>query len=145
MLSVGLAIVGVMRKERPRWLAPITIAVCVFLLFASSTQLSNIGGTSSENLESAEIADWSWDVDPSFGTNGTIKWRVSIKNKTDKPIEAVKVDFTSYDASGKMLTSTFAYVSAIPPMGKRDRESYADFYGPEQTADVAISSVRFSE
>ena len=84
-------------------------------------------------------------MDPTFGEHGTIKWNVLVQNKTNKPLSAVKVDFTSYDASGKILASTFTYVNAVPPGGTQSAKSFADLYGGEATADVKISEVRLSE
>jgi len=150
MLTVGMGIVAIVRKERPRWVAPLAVAASLMLLFYASQQLSEIRnslstGNSSGDLSGAEISDWSWDADPSFGGKGTIKWRVAIHNKTDKPISSVEVAFTSYDENQHMLTNTMTFVTAIPPGGTRNDESYADYYGTEKTANVAITAVRYSE
>ena len=145
MGAAGLALVAMLRKERPRWLAPI-IAICaVLLVFAAGSHMSELSGDSEANLSSAKITQWSWDVDSDFGTDGTIKWRAEIQNTSDRPIRNVKVDFTTYDRSGKLLTSTFAYVSAIPPGGTKSDESFADLYGTEDKAQAVISEVHFAD
>jgi hypothetical protein len=143
MVTAVFAIIGMVRKEHPRFIAPIALAGAVLLFFMAGSSLSNIRGTSSANLSAATIDDWSWQADPEFGTNGTIKWRVVVRNTSDKPVESAKVEFSTYDQSGKILTSTFSYVNAIPPGGTRTDESYADYYGTEKTARADISEVRF--
>jgi len=97
------------------------------------------------NLDAAEIADWNWREDTSFGTDGTIHWTVQIRNTTDRYIESVKVEFTTYDASGKLVSTTFTYVDAIAPGGTRSESSYADYYRTEQRATVKITNVRYSD
>lgn len=144
MVAAVLAIIGIARKERPRWLAPTALGGSFLLFLMAGSSLNNIGGTSTANLNAATIVDWSWEIDPDFGTRGTIKWRVAVRNTSDKPIESVKVEFSTYDKSRRLLTSDFSYVSAIPPGETRTDESYADFYGTEDTAQAVISSVRFS-
>jgi hypothetical protein len=93
----------------------------------------------------AKVEDWSWETDPDFGTEGAIKWRVSVRNLSSQPIATAKIEFSAYDADHHLLTTTFTYVENIPPGETRDEESFADFHGGEQTARVAVASVRFSD
>lgn len=144
MATAVLAVIGIVRKERPRWLAIAALVGSVLLFLLAGSSLNNIRGTSSANIGAATIDDWSWNPDPSFGTHGTIKWRVVVRNTSDKPIESAKVDFTTSDETGHLLTSTFTYVNAIPPGDTRTEESYADLYGTEKSAGVVISEVRFA-
>src|SRR5581483_7616163 len=99
----------------------------------------------SSNLEAAEIAEWNWQEDRDFGTQGTIKWNVQIKNRSSRNIATVRVEFTTYDRSSKLVATTFTYVKAIPAGGMRAEASYADLYGTEDTASVRITSVRFAD
>lgn len=145
MATIGMSVAAMARRERPRWIAPMVAVLAMLLVLAAGTRLHSIGGTGSANLAAAKIADWSWDVDPSFGTEGTIKWRVAVRNTSNRPIRTVKVDFASYDESGKLLSSTFTLVDAIPPGETRTRESYADLYGREKTAQTVVSEVHFSD
>jgi hypothetical protein len=93
-------------------------------------------------VESLEVVDWNWRKDPGFGTDGAIIWNVQVKNNSSQYVEGVRVDLTTYDAAGKLVTSDFTYVDAIPPGGIRSEQSYADYYGAEATADVQIVSAR---
>ena len=96
------------------------------------------------NLDAAEISDWNWRKDASFGTDGTIHWTVQIRNTSGRYIESVRVEFTTYDSSGKLVSTTFTYVDAIAPGGTRSESSYADYYRTEEKAATVITNVRFS-
>lgn len=97
------------------------------------------------NLSAAEITDWNWRKDPSFGTGGTIKWNVTVKSMTSRYIETVRIEFTTYDSSGKLVSTTFTYVDAIAPGSTRSESSYADYYRTEEKASITITSVRYSD
>lgn len=148
LLTVGFGVVSIIRKEKPRWVAPLALAVCVGLWFMAGQQMNAIrntlaSGNEDGDLSAVEITDWSWDIDPSFGTKGTIKWRVAVHNKSDKPIESVRVSFATYDSNQRLLTSTMTYVTAIPPGETRNSESFADYYGTEKSANAAVTAVSY--
>ena len=145
MLTTGMAVVAVFRKERPRWLAPLTLAFCALLVMSAASTVNGVRGTSPSNLSSAHLVDWSWNADPDFGTRGTIKWRVAVRNVSNRPIRNVKVEFSTYDKAGKLLSNDFSYVHAIPPGEIRDNESFADLYGTEDSGRAVISEVHFSD
>jgi hypothetical protein len=105
---------------------------------------SSLAASRSSNLDAAEIVDFNWRKDPDFGTHGTIKWNVQVRNKSSKNIESVKVEFTTYDAAGKLVAATFAYVSAIPAGQIRAEDSYADLYKTEDNAKAIISEVNLA-
>jgi hypothetical protein len=142
MVAVGCSVVSFFRRERLRFGAVI-VAVLAIVLFSMSE--ADMAAPSGANLAAAQIADWNWSKDPTYGGRGTIKWNVEVKNVSDKPLSSVKVDFTSYDASGKLLGSTFTYVEAIPPGETRSDDSFADLYGGEANATVKIAEVRFAQ
>ena len=100
--------------------------------------------SSRANLQAVEIVDWNWKKDPSFGTGGTIKWNVQVRNISNKYIESVRVDFTTYDAGGQLVATTFTFVDAIPPGETRSVQSYADLYGTETRSTVQIVNVWFA-
>jgi hypothetical protein len=95
--------------------------------------------------DAAKIDDWSWEADPDFGTEGAIKWRVSVKNLSDRTIDSAKVEFSAYDKDHHLVTTTFTYVDDIPPGETRDEESFADYHGGEDTARVVVAEVRFDD
>jgi len=96
------------------------------------------------NLSAAEITQWNWRKDPTFGTKGAIRWNVEVRNKSSKNLESVKVEFTTFDRNNKLIATTFSYVSAIPPGETRSDASFADIFGTEESATIKISGVRFA-
>jgi hypothetical protein len=145
MGTLGCAAISFLRREKGRIGAAVVFVFGVGLLIMNETGAPSGGGVlSSPNLAAAEIVGWNWRKDPSFGTHGTIKWNVQVRNKTSDNISSVKVEFTTYDKSGKLISSTFTYVSAIPPGQTRSGESFADLYMTEEKAAVQIADVRLS-
>lgn len=144
--TIGFAAISLFRRERARS-AGVLVLVCGIGLWVLNESPSTGSNTSAETasrtltLSSVEISDWNWRKDPNFGTRGTIKWNVSVKNKGPENLRNVKVEFTTYDGAGKMVSTTFTYVSAIPPGETRSESSYADFYGTEARAATRISEV----
>lgn len=160
MVTLACGVVSLVRRERGLALAPFVLIFAVWLwiiaehgggtpgLVSGTNRQSesepSAVGPQSFNLAAAELEDWNWRSEPDFGTRGTVRWNVKVKNTTEKPISSVKVELTTYSADGKMLASTFTYVDAIPPGGSRAEESYADYYGTEKTAEAKIVDVRFA-
>lgn len=152
-LTVILAAISLVRRERLAMLSLIVIGLALWLAYEATSEMSAImAGTPSavvseapaaEDLGSVEIADWNWHADPPFGTHGTIKWNVEVHNKSTRNIRSVKVDFTTYDKSGKLVASTFAFLEAIPAGATRGTNSFADLYGTEKTASVQPSTVHY--
>jgi hypothetical protein len=106
-----------------------------------------LGYVADEALESGpippvEVADWNWVKDPDFGTDGAVIWTVEIRNNTGEYLQSVRVDFTSYDASDRLVTTAFMYINGIPPGGKRSGQSYATYFGTEKRAKVDITDMR---
>ena len=145
------------RKKILKWFAWGGVFLFVMFIFGlgagaedSSYSANSLGAgmssapysTAPDPTPAVEIEDWNWVADPSFGSNGAIKWNVKLRNNSDQYIDAVRVDFTTYDAAGKMVTTTSNYVRSIPPGGSRADNSYADYYGTEDKAEVQVASVR---
>jgi hypothetical protein len=95
-------------------------------------------------MAAVKLDDWNWSANPDFGGKGAIVWHASVRNVSDKYVESVKVELTTYDASGKLVASDFTYVDAIPPGETRSKEGYADYYGTEGNATAQITDVRFA-
>jgi hypothetical protein len=141
MGALAFAVMALFRKERAPGLAVITIVAALGLVALNQADLT---APTSSNLQAAEIADWNWQKDPTFGGRGTIKWNVVVRNKSDQNIRNAKVEFTTYDKNGKLVASTFAFVDAIPPGQSRSTNSFADFYGTEVTAKTQLGEVYFA-
>lgn len=144
LATVVLGILSLVRSEPYRWGA-ITVMVLAGLLFIVNVSDFQPGHSVTSAATSAQIVDWNWNPDPTFGTHGTIKWNVSVKNISDKPIRNAKVEFTTYDKSGKLIATTFTYVDAIPAGETRSDSSFADYYGTEDRAEVQLSEVNFAD
>jgi hypothetical protein len=142
MVTLASSVVALFRQERGRGAALIVICFAVGLVVLNGYDL---GAPSTSNLGAAEIADWNWAKDPTFGGRGTIKWNVSVRNKSSQYIRNVKVELTTYDKNGKLVSSTFAFVEAIPPDQSRSTNSFADLYGTESTAKVQLGEVYFAK
>jgi hypothetical protein len=146
MLTLGMAAVAMFRREAPRWLSPLIAVSTVLILFAASSHVSSIGdnlrGDNPEALAAASIAEWNWSVDPDFAGKGTIKWDVSVRNNSDKPLSTVKVELTTYDKNGSIISSDTTYLSSIAPGAKRNSSGYADYFGNEERADVRVLEAR---
>jgi DNA-directed RNA polymerase subunit RPC12/RpoP len=145
MGTLGSAGVSIVRKEKGLAGSIIVIVLGLGLLVLSESSLvapGSIGNAS--NLDAAEIVQSNWRKDPTFGTRGTIKWNVQVKNKSDHNISSVRVEFTTFDKAGALVATTFTYISAIPPGQNRSESSFADLYGTEERAALRITSVRFS-
>lgn len=145
MGTLGCAAISLIRREKG-WPGALIVLLLGIGLWAVGEMGSGVStaGLSSPKLDAAEIVDFNWRKDRNFGTRGTIKWNVQVRNKTSQNLSSVKVEFTTYDGSGKLVASTFTYVSAIPAGETRATESYADLYGTEQRANAVIADVRFA-
>jgi len=147
LATLGCCAVSILRRERARLAAGVVAALCLGILLLGSSSIgsnaSRSGGTN--NIAAVEVADWNWGKDPDFGTNGTIKWNVQIRNTSSRNVESVRVEFTTYDAAGKLVSTTFSYVRSIPPGGTRADNSYADLFGTESRAQVQVTDVQFAD
>jgi hypothetical protein len=110
----------------------------------SGSTSSHLTGEDPSSLKAVEIVSWNWRPDPSFGGKGTIHWNAQVRNLSQRYIESVRLELTTYDAAGQLVTTAFTFVGSIPPGETRSDESYADYYGTEQRAAVQVASVRFS-
>jgi hypothetical protein len=125
------------------------IVACVVLGYTlsgieRSQRISGPPPTVDLEMDAAEITDWNWHADPNFAGRGTIKWNVSIRNKSSRYIHRVTIAFTAYDDAGKLIATTNTYVMAIPPGQIRSNSSFADLYRTEKTAEVKITGVDFA-
>lgn len=85
-----------------------------------------------------KIESWNWYTDSDYGTKGSVRWTVEVKNISDTYIDNVKVKFATYDANGKIITSEFTYVDGLAPGGTSVRSSFATYFGTEKTAKIWI-------
>jgi hypothetical protein len=92
-------------------------------------------------LAVAQIVSSNWRVDPALGEAGAIVWTVDVQNTTSDQLEAVQVDFVTYDAAGKVLEYDFTIVGPIPPGATQASEGLADLHGTEASVNYQVASV----
>jgi hypothetical protein len=98
--------------------------------------------TEPSRLGEAEIVANSWQVDPAFSETGAVVWTAEVRNTTSTQLEFVQVEFSTYDAAGKILAVDFAFLDPIPPGETQLAEGFADYHGgAETTAKFRIASV----
>ena len=89
-------------------------------------------------LPPIEVASWNWRKDPGFGTDGAIIWNVELRNNTDRYLDLVRVNLTTYDQQGRIVTSDFMYVRGLSPGGVASSQGYATYYGTETRARIEV-------
>ena len=92
-------------------------------------------------LAEAEIVSSNWRVDPELEGGGAVPWTVEVRNTTGAQLDAVLVEFSTYDAAGKILAADFALLDPIPPGETRTAEGFATYHGNEANAKFQIASV----
>lgn len=146
MCILGFSIVSLIRGERWSGWAWLTLVLGFVTWGLSGSDFARVAGQK-QAIESAEqsarIVSSRWVKDPNFGTRGTIKWYVEVENISQRYIKSAEVEFTTYDAAGKIVATTRTFVNAIPPGGRSSDNSYADFYRTESTAEFRLKRVRF--
>jgi hypothetical protein len=142
--TMAFAAISLFRRERPRLLSGLALVGAAGLLLLSGSTSSQLSGEDPSALKAVEIVSWNWRRDPSFGTKGTIRWNAQVRNLSNRYIESVRLELTTYDSGGKLVTTAFTFVRAIPPGETRSDESHADYYGTEQRATLQVARVRFS-
>ncbi len=143
--AIGCAIIALFRKERLiaiPWLV-ILFGVALVVVNSSSPVLEN--AQTAADLSNAEIVGWNWVPDPTFASDGAIKWNVQVRNKSTKYIDSVEIELTTYDNAGSLVSTTSTFVNAIPPGETRASESFADYYRTEVRANVQIVYLRFAK
>lgn len=142
LTTLAFCVVSLFRRERFRLLPWLILGSTVLLLFSNTSSLDS--GATRQNLSAVEIVSWHWTPDPGFGVDGAVKWTVQLRNQSNRYIDNVEVELTTYDAAGNLITTHSTYVSAIPPGGTRSDESYADYYGTESNARIQVTGVNFA-
>jgi hypothetical protein len=94
--------------------------------------------TAPSRLGEAEIVSSNWMADPE---GGAVLWTVEVRNTTGAQLEAVQVEFSTYDAARKILAADFAFLDPIPPGETRTAEGFASYQGTEANAKFQIASV----
>jgi hypothetical protein len=97
------------------------------------------------NQGEVKIANSNWKILPNYyGDQGAIEYTVVVENLSSKYIEDVKIEITSYDNKGNVITSDYTFVTTIPPGQKRSRTKNLDFYGSEKKLSFQILDLTFA-
>ena len=100
-----------------------------------------VPATEPSRLAEAEIVASDWRVDPEFAGGGAVIWTVEVRNTTGAELEFVQVEFSTYDAAGKIVAAEFAFLNPIPPGESQLVEGLADYHGNEASAKFQIATV----
>ena len=144
--TIALSIISIFRKEKGAAFSWVIMLFAVLIWAGSGSETLKAAGSTHDAevaASSAKLSDVNWSADPSFGTGGSIIYNVEVTNTSNRNIDLAKVEFTTYDKAGKLVTSDFTYVKAIPAGGKRTDKSYADYYGTEENAQAVVTEVHF--
>lgn len=150
LTAVVTASVSLYKREAGRGLAITILVILGLVFFANYRTISGSDAvTASDAAGEAEspaavIADWNWSSNPNFAGRGAVIWNVQVKNQSTKNIAAVQVQLTTFDASGKLVTSDDTYVNTIAVGETGTGKGYADYYGTERKAEVRIVNVRYA-
>ena len=93
------------------------------------------------NLGVAEIVSSAWSVDPAAVADGFIPWTVEVRNTGSTELGSVEIDFSTYDAAGKIVAASFTFLGPIAPGETQTAEDVADFHGTEATAKFQVANV----
>lgn len=143
---LSFSAVSLFRKERGSGFAVVTLVLGFGLLWLNSQDdIFSPSSTSADDLSAISIVDWNWSADPSFAGDGAIKWNVQVRNMSAKNVAAVQVQLTTYDQSGRLVSTDSTYINAIPVGDTRSVDGYADYYGTEKKANVQVIYVRYAD
>lgn len=91
-----------------------------------------------EPVPAFEIVSSSWVRDPDFGGSGSVIYNVELRNNTSRYVENVRVEITTYDANGSIMTTDFTFVKGLAPGGTGSAKGYATYFGGEETARIRV-------
>ena len=94
-------------------------------------------GSGESDLGAAEIVSSDWQVD----TDGFILWTVGVRNTSSSQLESVEIEFSTYDAAGKIVAVSFTTLGPIAPGETVASEGLADHRGTEATAKFQVASI----
>lgn len=98
-------------------------------------------GSGDANLGAVEIVSSDWRVDPESAAEGFIPWTVEVRNTSSSQLESVRIEFSTYDAAGKILGASFTFLGPIAPGAAQSANDVADYHGTEASAKFQVSSV----
>ncbi|MGZ5384946.1 MAG: FxLYD domain-containing protein [Acidimicrobiia bacterium] len=108
---------------------------------SSAVRVINIEFGEVVNLAAAEIVSSSWNVDPASAAEGVIPWTVEVRNTSAAELGSVEIDFSTYDAAGKIVASSFTFLGPIAPGETQTSEGIADYHGTEASAKFQVANL----
>jgi hypothetical protein len=93
------------------------------------------------NLGVAEIVSSSWSADAGTVDDRFILWTVEVRNTGSAELGSVEIDFSTYDAAGKIVAASFTFLGPIAPGETQTAEDVADYRGTESTATFEVANV----
>lgn len=89
-------------------------------------------------LPPLEITSFNWYTDSDFGSKGSVVWHAEVRNNTPSYIESSRVQFSTYDKSGALITTDFGYVTGLAPGSTAATKGYATYFGTEDKARIQL-------
>src|SRR3954452_13617773 len=107
---------------------------CALTMDQARTAVAQLAMASS----AVQVTSSAFHADPAFGGEGAVIWAVEVRNVGTQTVESARIDFTSHDAAGAVLSSDFTFVGPIPPGETRPGKSFAGYTGTEASADFNV-------
>lgn len=108
---------------------------------SSAVRVLNVEFGGEVNLAAAEIVSSSWNVDPAVAAEGFIPWTVQVRNTSAAELGSVEIDFSTYDAAGKIVAASFTFLGPIAPGETQSSDGVADYHGTEATAKFQVANL----
>ena len=134
-----------LRKKINPWGVGAAIIIAATLLsYLSPDHLNNkmaSGFTKADKLrleDQVKIKSLNWRADHTFTSGGAVIWSTEVANLSNKYLDSVRVEFTTYDIHGKIITSDTGYASGLKPYGSASQTGYATYFGAEHSAKIRV-------
>jgi uncharacterized repeat protein (TIGR02543 family) len=95
-------------------------------------------GSGEDFLSGAEIASSDWHAD---AAGKVVNWTVAVRNTTSTELQDVAIEFSTYDAAGKVVAGDMAFVGPIAPGETQSGESMTNFHGTEASAKFQVARI----
>ncbi|MDP3714936.1 MAG: FxLYD domain-containing protein, partial [Burkholderiales bacterium] len=95
-------------------------------------------------VDAVRVVSTRWVKDPDFTRSGAIKWFAEVENTSARNIASARIEFTTYDAAGNIVSKDSGFATAVPAGGRGSVSGYADFYRTEKTATFRVTWANYA-
>lgn len=86
-----------------------------------------------------EVQSSKFHIDKEFAGEGAVVWTANVRNFSDQYIEKVRVEFTTFDDSDRIVTTDVGFASGLAPGGSAATKGYATYFGTEVKGSVRVT------